>query len=154
MSNRGTVTPKKEELANIEPANRTSNENGTNALEREENATDPPGIGTPIAIPGRPLNQQGTESAGTRRRERRCPDASGTRGSGSGKYQASSRQSLAGGAPVTRAHGLYPGDAGTVRFLGAAAGVGELFPDFDIAPGTECLDGLTEDELEVLELRF
>lgn len=43
-------------------------------------------------------------------------------------------------------------DAGTAK-LRAAAGVGSYSPDFDIAPGTECLDGLTEDELEVLRAK-
>ena len=43
-------------------------------------------------------------------------------------------------------------DAGTAK-LRAAAGIGSYSPDFDIAPGTECLDGLTEDELEVLRAK-
>lgn len=43
-------------------------------------------------------------------------------------------------------------DAGTAK-LRAAAGIGSYSPDFDIAPGMEILDGLSEDELEVLRAK-
>lgn len=43
-------------------------------------------------------------------------------------------------------------DAGTAK-LRAAAGIGSYSQDFDIAPGTEILDGMSEDELAVLKAK-